>query len=193
MTTTEAKKAGRRVLVFCGASASVDAVYKDAAFALGDAIGARGWGVVYGGHHAGLMGAVAEGCRRRGGPVLGVLPDVLQGKEVPPAGIELVRVIDMHTRKALMVERSDVIIALPGGYGTLDELFEQLTWRVIGVHDKPVGVLDVVRGGQSYWSAMLAFLDHAVAEGFIRKEARALAVVDADIGALLDRLGVLAS
>ena len=183
----------RNVLVFCGASDAVDVVFKDAAFAIGRAIGERGGGVVYGGHHAGLMGAVADGCRGAGGPVLGILPDVLRGKEHPPEGIELVRVADMHARKALMVEKSDVIIALPGGYGTLDELFEQLTWRVIGVHQKPVGMLDVLHNGKSYWQPLLFFLDHAVDEGFIRRAARDVLFVDADVGGLLDRLGIEAT
>lgn len=178
-----------RVLVFCGAG-SASAPYTDAAFAFGSAVAKRGWGLVYGGHHAGMMGAVAEGCLQGGGPCTGVLPDELVGKEVPPAGIELVRVPDMHARKQAMVERSAAIVALPGGYGTLDELFEQLTWRVIGKHTKPIGLLDVVVDGVSYWQPLLTFLDHAVQVGFIRKEARALCVVHDDIAALCEHLQV---
>ncbi len=178
-----------RVLVFCGAAKAAPA-YTDAAFAFGRAVASRGWGLVYGGHHAGMMGAVAEGCLAGGGPCTGILPDELVGKEIPPAGIELVRVADMHARKQAMVERSAAIVALPGGYGTLDELFEQLTWRVIGKHKKPIGLLDVVVDGVSYWQPLLTFLDHAVDVGFIRAEARALCVVHTDIDALCEHLHV---
>lgn len=178
-----------RVLVFCGAGTG-SAPFTDAAYAFGKAVAERGWGIVYGGHHAGLMGAVAEGCLAGKGPCTGILPDELVGKEVPPRGIELVRVADMHARKRAMVERSAAIVALPGGYGTLDELFEQLTWRAIGKHHTPIGLLDVVIDGVSYWQPLLAFLDHAVAHGFIRPEARALCVVHTSIDALCEHLHV---
>ena len=180
----------KRVLVYCGAAAGADPHYVAAAFGFGQAVAARGWGIVYGGHHAGMMGAVAQGCRKGGGLVTGILPDILKGKEHPPDGIELLRVTDMHARKTLMVERCAAMVALPGGYGTLDELFEQLTWRVIGVHDKPVGMFDVVVDGVSYWAPLLAFLDHATHAGFVRPAARALPIVDDDAGRLLDALGV---
>ena len=181
----------KRVLVYCGAAAGHDAHYVAAAFAFGHAVAQRGWGIVYGGHHAGMMGAVAQGCRKGGGLVTGILPDVLQHKEQPPDGIELLRVADMHARKTLMVDRCAAMVALPGGYGTLDELFEQLTWRVIGLHDKPVGMFDVVVDGVSYWGPLLAFLDHACRAGFVRAAARAVPIVDDDAGRLLDRLGVI--
>jgi uncharacterized protein (TIGR00730 family) len=180
----------RRVVVFCGAAAAVPPVYLRAAGAFGDAVARRGWGVVYGGHHAGMMGAVADGALRAGGAVTGVLPDELVGKEVPPSGIELLRVPDMHTRKATMVALADVVVALPGGYGTLDELFEQLTWRAIGKHEKPVGVLDVVDDGVSYWAPLVAFVEHAWRTGFVRDSGRALLHVDDDADRLLDTLGV---
>ena len=190
MTPTSTKPAARRVLTYCGAAPGSDPAYVDAARVFGEVVGARGAGIVYGGHHAGMMGAVAEGCRSRGGSVLGILPDVLEGKEHPPAGIELLRVPDMHTRKTRMVEHADLIVALPGGFGTLDELFEQLTWRVIGVHHKPIGLFDVNVAGQSYWQPLLTFLDHAVAAGFVRPAARAIPVIDDDASRLLDRLGL---
>lgn len=187
---TTLAKATKNVLVYCGAAAGTDVGYTAAAGAFGEAVGSRGCGLVYGGHHAGMMGAVADGCRRTGGPVLGVFPEVLQGKEHPPEGIELRRVPDMHTRKAVMVDHACAIVALPGGFGTLDELFEQLTWRVIGVHDKPIGLFDVVIDGQSYWQPLLDFLDHAVTAGFIRPAARSIALVDDDADRLLTRLGL---
>jgi len=179
----------KRVLVFCGAR-DAGAVYGNAARAFGIAVARRGWGIVYGGHHAGLMGEVAAGCHDGGGAVTGILPDDLVGKEIPPDGIELVRVRDMHERKAQMVERADAIVALPGGFGTLDELFEQLTWRAIGKHTKPVAVLDVFDGGQSYWAPLVRFVDHATRVGFISAAARELLVVHSDIDAVLDHLGV---
>ena len=108
MTTSKT----RRVLTYCGAAPGSDPAYVDAARVFGEVVGARGAGIVYGGHHAGMMGAVAEGCRARGGSVLGILPDVLEGKEHPRAGIELLRVPDMHTRKTRMVEHADFIVAL---------------------------------------------------------------------------------
>jgi uncharacterized protein (TIGR00730 family) len=178
-----------RVLVFCGARDAGPA-FTTAAFAFGEAVARRGWGIVYGGHHAGMMGAVADGCLAHGGAVTGVLPDELIGKEVPPTGIELVRVKDMHARKQAMVDRADVIVALPGGYGTLDELFEQLTWRVIGKHRKPIGVLDVSVDGVSYWRPMLTFLDHATSTGFITPAARGLVVVHDDVDVLCEHLGL---
>lgn len=180
----------KRVVVFCGAAHAVPPVYLRAAATFGAAVALRGWGVVYGGHHAGMMGAVADGCRTAGGAVTGVLPDELIGKEVPPDGIELLRVPDMHVRKATMVALADVIVALPGGYGTLDELFEQLTWRAIGKHEKPVGVLDVVDDGGSYWAPLQAFIEHAWRVGFVRDSGRALLHVDDHVERLLDTLGV---
>jgi hypothetical protein len=180
----------RRVVVFCGAASAVPPVYLHAAAAFGDAVARRGWGIVYGGHHAGMMGAVADAALRARGAVTGVLPDELVGKEVPPSGIELLRVPDMHTRKATMVALADVVVALPGGYGTLDELFEQLTWRAIGKHEKPVGVLDVVDDGVSYWAPLVSFVEHAWRTGFVRDSGRALLHVDDDVGRLLDTLGV---
>jgi uncharacterized protein (TIGR00730 family) len=178
----------RRVVVFCGAASGVAPVYLDAATRFGAAVAARGLGLIYGGHHAGMMGAVAEGCLRAGGSVTGILPDELVGKEVPPEGIELVRVPDMHTRKAMMVALADVVVALPGGYGTLDELFEQLTWRAIGKHQKPIGVLDVVDDGVSYWAPLVGFIEHAWRVGFIRDAGRSLLHVDADVDRLLAEL-----
>jgi uncharacterized protein (TIGR00730 family) len=182
--------ARRRVVVFCGAASGVPPVFLRAATHFGAAVARRGWGIVYGGHHAGMMGAVADGCLGAGGAVTGVLPDELVGKEIPPAGIELLRVPDMHTRKATMVALADVVVALPGGYGTLDELFEQLTWRAIGKHARPIGVLDVVDDGGSYWAPLVAFVEHAWRVGFVRDEGRALLHVDDEAERLLDTLGV---
>lgn len=181
----------KRVLVYCGAAAGHDARYVAAASAFGRAVAERGWGIVYGGHHSGMMGAVAQGCLGGGGLVTGILPEVLEGKEHPPDGIELVRVADMHARKMLMFDRCAAVVALPGGYGTLDELFEQLTWRVIGLHNKPVGMFDVVIDGLSYWGPLLAFLDHALKAGFVRAAARQVPIVDDDANHLLDQLRVI--
>jgi uncharacterized protein (TIGR00730 family) len=131
------------VLVYCGSRSGHDPRLLQAATRFGHEVGRAGHRLVYGGHHAGLMGAVSSACLQAGGRVLGILPDVLGGRETPPPGIELVRVPHMHARKQRMVDEADVIVALPGGVGTLDELFEQLTWRAIGVHRKPIGLLNV--------------------------------------------------
>ncbi len=178
-----------RLAVYCGASPHVDDKYLGAARAFGARLAAAGVGVVYGGCKTGLMGAVADGCLEAGGEVIGVLPDVLANN---PYGIEpthkgltqLLRVPDMHTRKAVMTAYADAFVALPGGFGTLDELFEALTWRMIGTHNKPVGLLDV----DGYWDHLVAFLDHANGEKLVSDTARSYVIVDKDAGRLLDKL-----
>lgn len=162
-------KKKRRLCVFCGAADGVAERYRSVARAFGAAAAERGLGIVYGGCSTGLMGAVADGALDAGGEVVGILPDVLGGREPGhPRLTELLRVPDMHTRKALMTSISDGFVALPGGYGTLDELFEALTWRQIGTHAKPVALLDV----DGYFAPLLSFLDQATAAGFVAERAR---------------------
>jgi uncharacterized protein (TIGR00730 family) len=183
----------KRVLMYCGSRTPrgpLAGPYLEAARALGAAVATRGWGIVYGGHHAGMMGAVANGCVAAGGPVTGILPTELVGKEIPPDGIELVRVKDMHERKALMVERADAIVALPGGYGTFDELFEQLTWKAIGKHNKPIALFDVLVSGRSFWASLLRFLDETVEVGFVPADARTGLQAIADVDTLCSHLGL---
>ncbi len=175
----------KRVLVFCGSSPGRLPEYASVATELGGLLASRGLEVVYGGASVGLMGAVADGALAAGGGVIGVIPNRLVQAEIAHAGLtELHTVGTMHERKALMAELSDAVIALPGGTGTLDELFELFTWSQLGLHRKPLGLLDVA----GYWQPLLAFLEHAVNERFLRAEHLATLLVDGDAEALLDRL-----
>lgn len=171
--------------VFCGARTGHDPVYAEAARALGAALGARGWSMVYGGGKVGLMGVVADAARAAGSKVTGVIPEFLAKKEIAHDGLdELVVVPSMHERKRLMSERADAFVALPGGFGTLEELCEMLTWSQLGLHKKPIGVLDTA----GFFEGLLAFFDRAVAEGFAAPEHRGLVVVGREPVALLDAL-----
>ena len=154
----------RRVCVFAGSSAAVDAKYLEAAAALGDAIARRGLGMVYGGGAVGLMGTCADAALAAGGNVIGVLPRALTRSEVAHPNLTELRIVEtLHERKAIMASLCDGFIALPGGCGTLDELFEAITWRQLGLHDKPIGLCDVA----GYFALLLRFLDDATAAGFI--------------------------
>lgn len=140
-----------------------------AARALGTEIAGRGLGLVFGGAAVGLMGAVADAALAAGGEVIGVIPRALLERELAHQGLTDLRVVaSMHDRKALMESLADAIVALPGGFGTLEELFEIVTWAQLGLHTKPVGLLDV----SGYWQQMLGFIDHAVVERFVREEQR---------------------
>ncbi len=173
------------VCVFCGSSDGVRPVYLAAAAALGRSLALGGHTLVYGGAQVGLMGAVADAALAHGGRVIGVIPQVLIEMEVAHACLtELRSVATMHERKALMADLADIFIALPGGMGTLEELAEILTWAQLGLHRKPLGLLDTA----GYWRDLLAFLDHAQAEGFLRAEHRRLPLVEADGDGLLARL-----
>lgn len=175
----------RRVCVYCGSNPGNDPRYADATVALAEALVASGQGMVYGGASVGLMGLVADTALAAGGEVIGVIPDDLVRKEIAHGGLTRLHVVDTMTeRKALMADLSDAFVALPGGYGTLDELFEVLTWSQLGVHAKPAGLLDVA----GFWAGLTGFLDHAVAEGFLRPQHRSMLLVDDDPSRLLDRL-----
>jgi uncharacterized protein (TIGR00730 family) len=175
----------RRVCVFCGANAGRDGRFAAAADAFGDALAERGIGLVYGGGGVGLMGAVADAALARGGEVIGVIPRALVDRELAHPGVTRLRVVEtLHERKAFMAELADAFAALPGGFGTLDELAEALSWAQLGLHAKPCGVLNV----DGYFDGLVAFADHAVACGFLRPEHRALLAVCDTPGELLDRL-----
>jgi len=175
----------KRICVFCGSSSGRRAVYARAARATGRALVERRLGLVYGGGGIGLMGVVADEVLDLGGEVLGVIPRGLSRKEIAHHGLTRLHVVaTMHARKAKMAALSDAFMALPGGLGTLEELAETLTWGYLGIHRKPTGLLDV--GG--YWRPLIAFLDHAAQEGFLRPEHRRLVIVDRNPGRLLDRL-----
>ena len=173
-----------RVCVFCGSSAGHRPGYREAALALGRTLAERGAELVYGGSKVGLMGAVADAALAAGGRVIGIIPTSLRDKEIAHEGLtELYVVGSMHERKAMMADMSSGFIALPGGIGTLEELFEIWTWAQLGYHRKPVGLLDI----EGYYRPLLAFLDSTVEEGFVRPEHRAMAIVETDPARLLDR------
>jgi hypothetical protein len=174
----------RAICVFCGASSGADPSYIAAARTVGAGLAERGIEVVYGGGRLGLMGAVADAALAAGGRVTGVIPGALVEREVAHRGLTDLRIVTtLHERKALMAELADAFIALPGGFGTLEELAEVLSWAQLELHAKPIGALDI--GG--YFAPLVAFLDHATAEGFIGTAQRRLLMVDTDLAALLDR------
>ena len=174
----------RRICVFCGASAGVDQRYVAAAHDVGRGLAERGIGLVYGGGRVGLMGAVAEAALTAGGEVIGVIPQGLVDRELAHPGLtELLVVETLHERKAAMAERADAFIALPGGLGTLEELAEVVSWAQLELHAKPIGLLDV----GDYWDLLLAWLDMAVAEGFVAPAHRRLVSRGASLEALLER------
>lgn len=174
----------RAVCVYCGSSPGADPIYLETARALGTTLAERGLGLVYGGARVGLMGAMADAALAAGGAVTGVIPEPLRSRELAHEGLtDLVVVDSMHERKAVMAERADGFLALPGGLGTLEELFEVLTWAQLGIHRKPCAVLEVA----GYWSPLLAFLDRAVEQGFVTQLSRDLLLVGEDAGRLLDR------
>lgn len=175
----------RRVCVFLGSNAGRRPDYTQAAVALGTVLAREGIGLVYGGASVGLMGALADAALAAGGEVTGVIPQRLVEKEVAHHGLSDLRVVgSMHERKALMAQLSDAFVALPGGAGTLEELFEMWTWAQLGSHAKPCAVLNVA----GYYDRLLGFLDHAAAEGFMRAAHRDMLLVADDPGGLLDRL-----
>lgn len=174
----------KRLCVFCGSSPGADPRYGEAADAVGRILAERGLGLVYGGGNVGLMGRVADAALAAGGEVIGVIPNALVSKEVAHEGLTRLDVVgSMHERKARMAELSDAFVALPGGVGTLEEMFEILTWSQLGLHAKPCGLLDVA----GYFRPLLAFLDHAVAERFLKEKHRALLLAGESIDDLLDR------
>jgi len=175
----------KRVCVYCGSSPGSDPAFLRAATALGEGIARRGLGLVYGGASVGTMGAIADGALRGGGEVIGVIPDFLEKLELAHRGLTTLHVVSsMHERKAKMAELSDAFVALPGGYGTLEELTEALTWSQLGLHQKACAVLDVA----GFYGHFVAFLDHAVQAGMLRPGFRAMLLVEREPEALLDRL-----
>ncbi len=178
----------RRVAVFCGASCGRGDRYERAARELGAGIARAGMGLVYGGGRAGLMGAAADGCLAAGGEVVGVITRLLVDRELAHGGITKLEIVEtMHERKMMMATLADAFITLPGGLGTLDEMFEILAWAQLGIHRKPVGILNT--GG--YYDSMMAFLDHVETEGFLRLNHRTEIVFDPSVGGLLEKVGAL--
>lgn len=174
----------RRICVFCGSNTGSDPVYAEAARGLGHLLAREGIGLVYGGGSVGLMGEIADAVLSSGGEVIGVIPHALWAREVGHRGLTDLRIVDtMHERKALMADLSDAFIALPGGLGTLEEIFEIWTWAQLGLQTKPLGFLDV----NGFYAPLMEFLDRAVREQFLREPHRAIAIIDADAEVLLEK------
>jgi uncharacterized protein (TIGR00730 family) len=170
-------KSRRRVAVYCGSANGNDPAFLAEAQALGKAIAEAGMGVVYGGANVGLMGAMADAALAAGAEVIGVLPEILSGREIAHTGLtRLESVSTMHQRKARMVALADAFLILPGGYGTLDEMLEIVTWSQLRLHTKPCILINTL----GYWDSLLAFLDHTVTAGFLKPENRALVLVAAN-------------
>jgi uncharacterized protein (TIGR00730 family) len=175
----------KRVCVFSGSSPGADPAYRAAATDLGHHLAERGIELVYGGAHVGLMGVLADAALADGGRVIGVIPRSLVEREIAHPGLSDLRVVDsMHERKAQMAELADAFVALPGGVGTLEELFEVYTWNQLGLHAKPLGLFNV----RGYFDGLVRFLDHAVAERFVTDAHRAMLLVGEDLAELLDGL-----
>ena len=175
----------RSLCVYCGASGAVAEVYRAAASELGGRLAAAGIEVVFGGGRVGLMGLLADAALASGGRVTGIIPGRLRDAELAHQGVsELVVVDTMHERKALMAERADAFAILPGGIGTLDETFEILSWKQLGLHQKPIFLVDV----EGYWAPLRALLERIVASGFAQPKTHALLQVVADVSTLLDAL-----
>jgi hypothetical protein len=181
-----------RICVYCGSKTGVQEAYRSAAIDLGHAMAARGWGLVYGGGNVGLMGLVADATLAAGGEVIGVIPQALATAEkelAHPNLTQLLVVADMHQRKAAMAQRADAFIALPGGYGTLEELFEMLAWAQLGFHKKPLALLNIA----GYFDHLIRFLNHALDQGFLRERHLDLIHTATGIAPMLDYLHSQAS
>ncbi len=175
----------RRLCVFCGSNVGVREAYAASARLLGAALARRGTGLVYGGGSVGLMGVLADAALAAGGEVIGVIPRALATREIAHHGLSELRVVgSMHERKALMAELADGFVALPGGLGTLEELLEVVTWAQLGLHAKPIALLNVA----GYFDRLLALVDHGIAERFIHPGHRALVLAAPDVEPLLDLL-----
>jgi uncharacterized protein (TIGR00730 family) len=176
----------KRICVYCGSSPGRIPHYRKAAAMLGDALVDRGLGLVYGGAGIGVMGAIADAVLARGGEAIGIIPDSLAVKEVAHENLTRQHVVgSMHERKALMAEYSDGFIALPGGWGTIEEIFEVLTWAQLGFHEKPCGLLNV----EGYFDGLFAFLEHAIDQQFVKPVHRQMLIMESNASTLLDRFG----
>ena len=174
----------KRICVYCGSNPGLLPAYCESARSLGHELARRGYGLVYGGASIGVMGAVANGVLENGGSAIGVIPRSLAVKEVSHDALdELIVVSSMHERKARMAELSDGFIALPGGWGTFEEIFEMLTWAQLGFHEKPCGLLNV----SSYYDELFSFLEKAIEQQFVKEQYRPMIMMDESAGNLLDR------
>ena len=174
----------KRICVYCGSNPGKLTEYREAARVLGHELAARNLGLVYGGASIGVMGAVADAVLEKGGEAIGVIPFALATREVAHSGLNDLFVVDsMHERKAKMAELSDGFIALPGGWGTIEEIFEMLTWAQLGFHQKPCGLLNI----SGYYDHLFTFLEHAIDQRFVREEYRPMIMMEQTANDLLDR------
>jgi uncharacterized protein (TIGR00730 family) len=175
------------VCIYCGSSDNVAEIYKKNACDVSTVLAGRGMRIVYGGGHVGLMGIVADAALKAGAEVIGIIPEHIRAQEVQHTGLTKLHVVpDMHTRKRMMVESSDAFVILPGGLGTLDEVFEILTWKKLKLHNKPI----IIFNQNGYWDPFLALIDRAIGEGFAAPSDRALFRVAATIPEMLDVLAL---
>jgi uncharacterized protein (TIGR00730 family) len=173
------------VCVYCGSSSNVDDAYKEAATKLGGLIAKENWGVVYGGGRVGLMGLVADSTLNAGGNVIGIIPEHIEEREVQHEELTELHVVDtMHVRKQMMVDRSQAFVILSGGLGTLDELFELLTWKQLGLHDKPIVIVNI----NGYWTKLLAAVQNIADEGFMRQDDLKMFIVVDDVSEVPEAL-----
>ncbi len=175
----------KRITVFCGSSAGTERIYEQQAYALGKTLAQLNIGLVYGGAKVGLMGAVANGVLEHRGEAIGVLPHFLSSKEIAHEGLsELILVDTMHERKTKMHELCDGVITLPGGFGTMEELFEMLTWAQLGLHQKPIGILNV----NGFYDELMALIQTMVDKGFLKPVNQRMLLIDDTIGGLLEKM-----
>jgi uncharacterized protein (TIGR00730 family) len=174
-----------RICVFCGSSDGTNPAYLQTAREVGTLLAQRGIGLVYGGGRTGCMGAIADAALAAGGEVIGIIPHMLAGREIAHEGLTELHLVDsMHERKALMAEKADAFLTLPGGFGTLEEIFEIVTWRQLGYHSKRYAIVNV----DGYFDPLLAFCDRATSEGFVREIDRAALIAGTDPEALVEML-----
>lgn len=175
----------KRITIYCGANVGNDAVYEQQAYLVGKTLAQQNIGVVFGGGKVGLMGAVANGAMQNGGEAIGIIPHFLNAKEIAHDGItEMIRVETMHQRKTLLNELSDAMIALPGGFGTMEELFEMLTWAQLGLHSKPIAILNT----NGFYDSLLALIQTMVDKQFLKKEYQQMLLFSDDINDLLEKI-----
>ncbi|MEA5457767.1 TIGR00730 family Rossman fold protein [Arcicella sp. LKC2W] len=175
----------KNILIYCGSSAGHNEIYKKTATQVGETLAKQGLSLIYGGGSVGLMGTVADAILANGGEAIGVIPSFMEPWEVQHKGLtECIVTETMHTRKQIMAEKSDAVIALPGGWGTLDELFEILTWRQLGLHKMPIGVLNT----NGFYDDLLKMLEKMVSEGFLKEANLQMLIVDDNIDSLLEKL-----
>lgn len=175
----------KNILIYCGSSAGYNEIYRQTATEIGQILAKKKLTLIYGGGSVGLMGITADAVLNNGGEVIGIIPSFMEAWEVQHKGLtECIVVESMHARKQLMADKSDAVIALPGGWGTLDELFEILTWRQIGLHAMPIGLLNI----NGFYNPLLAMLEKMVEEGFVKEANYKMLIVDDNIESLLEKL-----